>query len=259
MPIDFHDKNNQSTYAMREATLTWNEKIEELVDVKGKRVADIGCGGGIYSKALVDLGATMVTGVDFSEHILSSACTNCSDYPNIKFVCGNANNTNLPDGEYDLILTRALIHHLQDLHPFFLEAHRLLKSNGILLIQDRTPEDCLLEGSQTHIRGYFFEKFPNLVQTETSRRHSNNTVIEILDSSGFSIVESSPFWETRRSYNDIESLAEDLQKRTGRSILHELSDTKLDNLITYIREQLAETKSPIVEKDRWTIWKAVKK
>jgi 2-polyprenyl-3-methyl-5-hydroxy-6-metoxy-1,4-benzoquinol methylase len=51
MPIDFHSKNNRFTYAARQAYLSWISTIRNIVDVKGKRVLDMGCGGGIYCKA----------------------------------------------------------------------------------------------------------------------------------------------------------------------------------------------------------------
>ncbi len=35
-----------------------------LPDIKGKRIIDVGCGEGIYSRQLIDLGATHVIGVD---------------------------------------------------------------------------------------------------------------------------------------------------------------------------------------------------
>ncbi|GMK37009.1 hypothetical protein PCCS19_00620 [Paenibacillus sp. CCS19] len=60
------------------------------------------------------MGASQVKGVDFSEEMLRGASQNCKDCNNIKFIHGDAYDTKLPDGEYDIILERALIHHLVD-------------------------------------------------------------------------------------------------------------------------------------------------
>lgn len=46
-------------------------------------------------------------------------------------------------------------------------------------------------------------------------------------------------------------------KEQGRSILHELDDDELSALISYIDKAITNEEN-IVEKDRWTIWKAVK-
>ena len=51
MAIDFHSTRNRSTYTGRQADAGWVEAIRRIVDPAGKRVADIGCGGGIYSQA----------------------------------------------------------------------------------------------------------------------------------------------------------------------------------------------------------------
>ena len=62
-------------------------------------------------------------------------------------------------------------------------------------------------------------------------------------------------WEVRKVHEGREELRHDLTNRTGRSILHDLSDTELADLIRYIEKRLPE--GPIVEKDRWTVWSAV--
>ncbi|SDN40867.1 Methyltransferase domain-containing protein [Paenibacillus sp. yr247] len=166
--------------------------------------------------------------------------------------------TPLASWKYDLIFEKALIHHIDDLYACFKEAYRLLQEGGSLIVQDRTPEDCLLEGNSKHIRGYFFSKFPTLIQTEVSRRHSSHKVIQAIEAIGFRHIEEHSFWETRRVYPKFEGLANDLLNRTGRSILHELNDLQLSELIAYIQEQVGNDRQPILEQDRWTIWKAMK-
>ncbi len=144
MGIDFHDKQNQTTYSTRNADQTWREELKQLVAVENiSNAADIGCGGGIYSKALSDMGAESVTGIDFSEAMLKSARDNCREYKNIIFKHGNALETGLDINYYDLLLERALIHHIKDLKACFSEGYRVLRNGGIYIIQDRTPEDCI--------------------------------------------------------------------------------------------------------------------
>lgn len=65
-------------------------------------------------------------------------------------------------------------------------------------------------------------------------------------------------WEVRKIHDSIEALLQDLSPRTGRSILHELSDNELSSLLHHIRSKLTTT-GPIAEKDRWTIWTAIKR
>jgi len=165
--------------------------------------------------------------------------------------------TELDNDNFQLVLERALIHHIQDLKACFQEAYRILEDNGVYIIQDRTPEDCLLKGDNYHIRGYFFERFPKLKEQEIKRRHSSELVVETLKAIGFSKIEEVKLWETRNVYEQKEQLLKDLRERTGRSILHELDDDELNELLNYINKSIS-TEGSIVEKDRWTIWKAVK-
>jgi ubiquinone/menaquinone biosynthesis C-methylase UbiE len=259
MPIDFHAEKNRFSYTTREADPTWVATFQELVEVKGKQVLDIGCGGGIYSKAIADLGAASVTGADFSEEMLKGAQENCREYPQVRFAVGDAYDTGLPSGQFDVILERALIHHLQDLQACFAEAYRLLQPGGTLVVQDRTPEDCLLPGSETHVRGYFFERYPKLSDKETGRRPQSAAVVQAMRAAGFADVAVQQAWETRRTYANEAALAEDLLARTGRSILHELNDAELQDMVQFIQAKLqAREGQAIVEQDRWTIWVAKK-
>ena len=124
-------------------------------------------------------------------------------------------------------------------------------------MQDRTLEDCLLPGSDTHIRGYFFERYPKLIEKEIARRHENKPILQALLHAGFPGVNEQKLWETRAIYPDLDALSQDLLARTGRSILYELTDEELQDLVSYIRERL-RGQTEIVEQDRWTIWSAVK-
>jgi ubiquinone/menaquinone biosynthesis C-methylase UbiE len=258
MPINFHDEQNRYTYASREADETWTNVIRHMTEVKGKKVLDIGCGGGIYSKKLADMGASHVTGIDFSEQSLIGARDYCKAYENIDFQQGNALQIDLADEQFDIVLERAVVHHFDDLTSNFSEIHRVLRDDGSVIIQDRTPEDCFLPGSATHLRGYFFDRFPKLKEQEQNRRHSSDRVIAELQKAGFQYIMEVSLWETRKIYNDKQALYDDLLARTGRSILHELSDDELKELSDYIIESIEPSNDKIIEQDRWTIWTAKK-
>lgn len=257
MTINFHDSSNRSTYASRTAEANWIQIIQEYVDIEGKNIVDLGCGGGIYSKVFAQSGAQQIIAMDFSIEMVKGAEENCKGLNNITFLQGNALETNLEAGMTDLLLERALIHHISDLESCYKEANRILKTKGTFIIQDRTPEDCSLSGSSTHIRGYFFEKFPRLLERETKRRYSSAQVVSTLHQAGFNLIKEIQLWETRKVYHEFNQLRSDLMNRTGRSILHELSDTELGDLVEYI-EQKVDTNQQIREKDRWTVWIAEK-
>jgi hypothetical protein len=69
----------------------------------------------------------------------------------------------------------------------------------------------------------------------------------------FGSVSTTELWEVRRRYADREDYLAEIAQRTGRSILHELNDDELDDLVDRLRERLPT--GPLVEQDRWTVWR----
>jgi ubiquinone/menaquinone biosynthesis C-methylase UbiE len=255
MAMDFHSGANRLSYTQRESGEDWAQAVRSIVDPRGARVVDVGCGGGSYSTAWLDLGASSVVGVDFSAAMLSGAREHCGARDGLVFRQGDACATGLPDACADIVFERALVHHLDDLPAAFREARRLLAPGGALIVQDRTVEDATLPGTVENLRGYFFEKFPFLLEVESRRRPSAGSVEAAMLSAGFSGVRASKLREVRRRYRDVQEVRADLLGRTGRSILHELDDAQLASLANYIGGELAGA-GPIVERDAWTLWTA---
>ncbi|WP_052455604.1 class I SAM-dependent methyltransferase [Bhargavaea cecembensis] len=130
MGINFHSDKARNTYTTRKADNSWIDIINNLITVEDiSNALDIGCGGGIYSKALADMGIDSVTGIDFSESILAGARENCEAYENISFKHGDAFKTGLVCNSFELVLERALIHHIEDLESCFKEAYRMYYMN----------------------------------------------------------------------------------------------------------------------------------
>lgn len=254
MPIDFHRDINRRSYSDRDADDSWRSVVGALVKPTGARVVDIGCGGGIYTRAWHQLGAAVVTGVDFSAPILDSARRSRGELPGVRFVLGDAAATGLPAGSADIVFERALVHHVADLAGVIGEARRVLAPGGIYLVQDRTSDDVAVPGSPTHPRGWLFEVFPKLVAVEQSRRPGADELAGLLAAQHFTNVTTHQLWETRRRYADREDYLAEIGQRTGRSILHELSDAELAHLVEELRARLPE--GPLEERDRWTLWRA---
>ncbi|MFD1019937.1 class I SAM-dependent methyltransferase [Thalassobacillus hwangdonensis] len=253
MPIDFHNEANRYSYSGRSVDPSWVDLFQKLVDTYHiEYPIDIGCGGGIYSRVLASIGTIRVLGLDQSAPIINTAKQH-SDDPRLSFQQGDALCTGLPSSSHDMVLQRALVHHINNLEACVKEANRLLNTEGIYVIQDRTPEDCFLPGSSQHIRGYFFEKYPQLKKLEKQRRHTSQKVKHTLEENGFLLLKEHKFWEVRRNYENKVEWKEELLSRKGRSILHELKEDELLVLEDMISPHLPES-TPIVEKDRWTIW-----
>ncbi|MBV8189533.1 MAG: class I SAM-dependent methyltransferase [Alphaproteobacteria bacterium] len=117
MTIDFHAEANRSTYTGRRADPGWAEAMRGIVEPSAKSVADIGCGGGIYSRAWRALGAASVVGVDFSAAMVDAAREQAVGDAQLSFGQGDAAATGLPSTSADIVFARALVHHLSDYGP----------------------------------------------------------------------------------------------------------------------------------------------
>ena len=174
----------------------------------------------------------------------------------VDFHQGDAASTGLDSGCADVVFERALIHHVPDLRAVAAEAARLLRSGGVLLVQDRTPDDVAQPGSATHPRGWFFDVFPRLLDVENERRPTGEAVTAALAAAGFGEITTTSLWEVRRRYADRADYLGEIAQRTGRSILHELTDAELARLVAELERRLPA--GPLVEQDRWTLWRAVR-
>lgn len=69
---------------------------------------------------------------------------------------------------------------------------------------------------------------------------------------GFNATDVFSLHETRRHYEEREEYLEEIRNRVGRSILHDLDEDQLAELVDRLRQELPETN--LTETDRWTVW-----
>jgi len=266
MGIDFFDPANQETYANRLASSDWRERMTRLVAPAGKEVIDVGCGGGIYTQAWLVLGARRVTGIDQSTVMLEQAERSLhvqqgqqgqQGQHDCRFVRGDACALPLASKSVDVVVSRAMLHHLslEQLKLFVGEAYRVLRPGGVLLLQDRTVEDALLQTGEGNLRGDLFTAFPRLIEVESKRRHDSSSVVGVLTDGAFTCVTSDTMWETIRQYENRDEWARFWRKRLGKSILYELTDAELFPWVCSRRNAMNEC-GTVTERDRWTVWRA---
>lgn len=121
-----------NAYYDRPATLSL------IDDVLGQHVLDAGCGPGIYTEILLNLGAT-VTGLDASENMLKHAQYRVGD--RARLLHGNLDSplSQFQDQEFDGILSALTITYIQDLQVLFKEFHRILKPQGWFVFSTEHP------------------------------------------------------------------------------------------------------------------------
>lgn len=116
----------------------WKRIITGLIgDQKGLTVLDAGCGTGVISHILCTLGSHRITAADISEAMIRQARMNLAQWNGeFDFLCHDVADLPLPDGRFDLIISRYVIWTLPDPGKALAEWHRLLKPGGRLAVID---------------------------------------------------------------------------------------------------------------------------
>jgi len=251
--MDFNSDKTRSVYSDRQAADSWKQWAKSVINPKAKAIADLGCGGGIYSKGFYELGAASVILVDNSAKYAKEARKNLSQYqPTVKVNSCTA--LDIPDEAVDIVFERAVIHHLSKLEKGsnLREIFRILKPSGHAFIQDRTYQDVIEQDSDYWIRNTLFECFPHLLEIEQTRRPDVEEYEKMISQAGLTISKIEKLPEIRKTYSDIDELLSEVLSRKGKSILFKLTDGQLDNYCQELKSR--KPPGPIVEQDLWTVW-----
>jgi len=107
-------------------------------EVKGQRVLDLGCGTGRYCVLLAQRGATVI-GLDPSPGMLELARRKIGASCHFDLYHGTLTEAELPDEQFDLVMSALVVGHLPVLEPTLREAARVLKRGGRMVISDLHP------------------------------------------------------------------------------------------------------------------------
>ena len=117
-------------YILDETTSHYN-KTDKKFPLKGLKLLDIGCGGGLMSEPMCRLGAE-VTGIDASSKNIKIANLH-SKKNNLKINYINTSPENMRENEkYDIILNLEIVEHVENIDLYFKSCAKLLKKNGIM-------------------------------------------------------------------------------------------------------------------------------
>jgi len=115
-----HDDEDRATFRAKTGV--------DLLDLKGLRVLDAGCGGGRYSKVCGEAGATVV-GADHSTAV-AKARQLCHHLPNVAFVQADLKRLPLAVESFDFVFSIGVMHHDADTKSVFDAVAKLVKPGG---------------------------------------------------------------------------------------------------------------------------------
>jgi ubiquinone/menaquinone biosynthesis C-methylase UbiE len=141
----------------------WTSRLLSLVDVRG-RILDNGCGTGILFQTLPESRYDII-GLDISAGMLRHARSRAR-----RLVLGDGQNLPFPDGSFDLVIARSLLHHLPYPLIGLREMARILKKGGEMVAADTNSS--------------LVSALPRLLAKRTrhfSEHHKNFTAAEIVE------------------------------------------------------------------------------
>jgi len=116
------------------------ETLRLLGEVKGKRILDLGCGEGGYSRILASKGA-IVTAIDASPRLIEIAKSKGKKKnPSITYLVKDAASLDgISDGSFDVILAAMSLMDVEDYNNSVAEVWHVLRKGGILLMSILHP------------------------------------------------------------------------------------------------------------------------
>ena len=121
--------------------------IEERSSMKGKKVLDVGCGGGILAEALSELGAN-VTGIDASENTIGVAKSHSRSIGSDVIYIQNTIEefiSSHPNEKFDVITCLEMLEHVPSPNEIIKSCSNLLKDDGNIFFStiNRNPRSYL--------------------------------------------------------------------------------------------------------------------
>ncbi len=128
-----HNFNPVRLRYIKESIVEKFKNKSEKLPLKGIKILDIGCGGGLLSEPLSRLGAA-VTGIDASERNIKIAKMHLKKSKlEIDYYCSSPEQFVSKD-KFDVILNMEIVEHVDNVDFFLLKSTELLRKNGLMFI-----------------------------------------------------------------------------------------------------------------------------
>jgi len=214
--IDSYNKHAEgyNEYVKRDNNF-WNKYLEVPAmkkalegKVGGKYVLDLGCGSGVSTEHLIDMGAKVV-GIDISEKMIEVAK---SKLPDIEFFVESMEKLHFKDNTFDVVSSSLALHYMKDFSPVFNEVGRVLKHKGRFIFSTAHPlfdirEKVFIDGKKEYILKPYFHNhkremsmFDKKMKVETYHQTFSDITNKLIEA-GFvilKVVEIQPIPEGKK-------------------------------------------------------------
>ena len=176
--------------------------IMQKTNLKGKRVLDVGCGGGILTESIAQQDCVIV-GIDASADMISIARSHAQkSHPDIQYINTDIEHiTRFTQTGFDVILCMELLEHVPSYESVIRGCRKVLNPGGIIIFAtiNRNPMSFLLAVvCAEYILGLLpkgTHEYASLIKPDELNRACSEAGLEKCDITGFSY---NPF--TRKYY-----------------------------------------------------------
>ena len=128
-----HNFNPVRLRYIKESIVEKLKNKSEKLPLKGIKILDIGCGGGLLSEPLSRLGAA-VTGIDASDRNIKIAKMHLEKSKlEINYYCTSPEKF-VAKEKFDVVLNMEIVEHVDNVDFFLFKSSQLLKKNGLMFI-----------------------------------------------------------------------------------------------------------------------------
>lgn len=181
--------------------------LKDLQSLPFGCLVDVGCGTG---ETLIEWAGAKphahFIGIDIAETVLHTAYNRAKESrwaSRVVFACGDCLNIPLASDTTEVIVFRGLLHHVEDVSRVFAEVRRVLRKDGLVLIQDgKRMSDQLFHEMNEELSqsGLPRETHPGFDIEELSNRlKAYNLLVEETIQTGIATFATPPY--TKRVYS----------------------------------------------------------
>jgi len=194
-----------------------------LPDLSGKRVVDLGCGFGWFSRFAREAGAAHVLGLDLSEKMIARARADTSD-PAIEYKIADLDELELPEQGFDFAYSSLAFHYVEDFTRLVTTIHRALVPGAHFVftiehpiyMASSNPGWRLENGERTWPVDHYSEEGPRttdwLAKGVIKHHRTIGTTLNTLISKGFAIRHVQEWRPTEAQIAEIPALAEEVDR-----------------------------------------------
>ncbi|MCP4049008.1 MAG: methyltransferase domain-containing protein [Gammaproteobacteria bacterium] len=179
------------------------DKLVAGLELRGKKVLDLGCGLGGPVFVLAKKYGAIVTGTDLESKLISRATTRAAELDlsdRTTFVTVEAGPMDFPDDHFDLVISSGAITQIDDKLGIFREINRILKPGGVISCYNWMKS----AGEYSEDMLYWFKMEGLTYAMETPGRHG-----ELLAEAGFRDIQlkDASDWYRREAQREHELLS----------------------------------------------------